>query len=336
MIALTSSKMGTFMTCPQKHDYQHVKGRVPLKTGEALSFGRLWHKCMEAWWSTSHNGKSTQQRLVYAEEQFALDSSIDPFEREKLRMMLAGYTARWGEEPIETVAVELPFKMPLCDPDTGDESEFFCIEGTIDKIVRKEGKLYIVEHKTSGDDASPGSDYWRRLAIDTQISVYYDGARAAGYDVVGCIYDVAMKPGQKPLKATPEENRKYTKTGALYANQRDEDETPVAYGNRIFQAMTEDVNAFFVRGEVARLDAAIMRARRDTWEIAWTIQTQMEAGMAPRNTRACRTPGGGLCEYFDVCSGAAELSDPTRFKDTDYRPAGKQLATVGIDTELGF
>lgn len=333
MIALTNSRIGTFMTCPQKHEYQHTQGRVPIRTAEALSFGRLWHKLMEAWWAPEHNGKASQFRLLAAES--AMDLTIDPFDIEKLRMMLAGYTARWGDEPIETVAVELPFVMPLCDPDTGDESEFWTLEGTIDKIVRKDGKLYIVEHKTSGDDASPGSDYWRRLAIDTQISIYYDGARKAGYDVVGCIYDVVQKPQQRPLKATPEEARKYTKTGALYANQRNEDETPTAYGTRIFEAMSENVNDYFVRGEVARLDAAIMRARSDVWEIAWTMQTQMEFGMAPRNTRACRTPGGGLCEYFDVCAGAAELSDPVRFKDTDYRPT-KKLAMVGADTELGF
>lgn len=329
-LELSSSRIGSFMTCPQKHEYQHTLGRVTLKASEALSFGRLWHKLMEAWWHPEHNGRASTYRLNAAMAVF--EGDIDPFERAKAAMMLAGYTARWGDESIETVAVELAFSVPLIDPENGDESEFWKLCGTIDKVVKKDGKLYLVEHKTSSDDATPGSDYWRRLALDTQVSNYYIGARQAGFDVLGCLYDVAVKPAIRPLKATPEDKRKFTKTGQLYANQRDRDETPDEYGQRILAGVSEHPNDYFVRGEVSRLAEALDRARRDVWEIAYTMEVQMEAGMAPRNTRACRGIGGGLCEYFDVCAGAAELSDPTRFKNTDYRPSGKNL----VDPDLGF
>ena len=326
-LELSSSRMGSFITCPQKQHYQHTLGRVPLKTSEALSFGRLWHKIMEAWWS----GAAEADRL---DRSMAVIGSeeMDPYDRAKVTVMIAGYTARWGFGGIETVAVELPFSVPLIDPETGDKSDTWMLCGTIDKIVRKNGKLYIVEHKTSSDDTSAGSDYWRRLAIDTQVSNYYIGAKAVGYDIEGCLYDVVAKPALRPLKATPEDKRKYRAgTKTLYANQRENDETPEEYQQRISESVLESPDSYYIRGEVSRLAEALERARRDVWEIAYTMDVQMEAGMAPRNTKAC-SQFGRMCEYFDVCSGAAELTDPTRFKNTDYRPSGK----VFLDPELGF
>ena len=60
-------------------------------------------------------------------------------------------------------------------------------------------------------DATPGSEYWRRLRIDGQISMYYEGASVLGHDVAGCIYDVIVRPTLRPYKATPLDKRKLTK-----------------------------------------------------------------------------------------------------------------------------
>lgn len=72
-------------------------------------------------------------------------------------------------------------------------------------------RVRITEHKTSTEDITPGSAYWQKLTLDGQLSAYYVGARSLGYEPVDVLYDVAKRPGQKPYKATPEEDREYTK-----------------------------------------------------------------------------------------------------------------------------
>ena len=67
----------------------------------------------------------------------------------------------------------------------------------IDAIAKDKatGKHIIVEHKTNLPRTSgPGSDYWKKLPIDGQVSGYYVGASTLGYEVDVCLYDVIRKP----------------------------------------------------------------------------------------------------------------------------------------------
>jgi hypothetical protein len=65
----------------------------------------------------------------------------------------------------------------------------------------------VVEHKTTSSDIGPGSAYWAKLTLDTQVSAYL----GAHEGVEGMLYDVIRKPGIRPYKATPPADRKYTK-----------------------------------------------------------------------------------------------------------------------------
>lgn len=149
--------------------------------------------------------------------------------------------------------------------------------------------------------------------MDSQVSIYFDGAKLLGHDVRGCIYDVLAKPAQRPLKATPVEARKYKANGELYANQRAEDETPEAYCARIVDTVTSKPEEFFVRIEVPRLDSELDDARRDLWQQAQRIREDERLGRAPRNVDACNLYGR-VCPFFDCCSGAASLDDERLFR----------------------
>jgi hypothetical protein len=70
--------------------------------------------------------------------------------------------------------------------------------------------VYVLEHKTSSADTSPGSVYWERLALDSQVSIYVDGATMLGHEIAGCIYDVLKRPEHEQKLATPVESRRYT------------------------------------------------------------------------------------------------------------------------------
>mgnify|MGYP007001753624 CR=1 FL=1 len=71
---------------------------------------------------------------------------------------------------------------------------------------------------TTSEDIGRGTDYWRRLRMDGQVSIYYAGSAALGYPADLCLYDVLRKPSLRPKKAVAEVKLK--KDGTPYANQQ--------------------------------------------------------------------------------------------------------------------
>lgn len=215
---------------------------------------------------------------------------------------------------------------------------------------------YVIEHKTSSADIRPGSPYWKRLILDSQISNYLDAAKALGVnDLRGVIYDVVKKPAKFPLKATPEEARKYTEPksrackeckkknpaplphvedvdgvdvecvdgrivtdpgGRLYANMREFDETPEEYRERLLADIAEHPDEYFARGEIVRMADEESAAAQDVWAIAERIRASQVTGRWPRNVDACDSYGR-FCEYWPVCTGETTIDDPTRYRDSD-------------------
>lgn len=321
MNLLTNSRAKLARQCARKHDLQYRQGWRPVDEAEELAYGTLIHLLLKVWWLLARPGLDVENRLTSALA--ALDSfaDLDPYVAIRARVMLVGYHARWCTERLYAVAVEAPFEGPLINPDTGAPSKLWHVAGKIDVIaVDENGDLWLIEHKTTNEDATPGSTYHRRLRMDSQVSTYFDGARLLGHDVRGCIYDVLVKPGQKPLKATPEDKRKYTAKGVLYAAQRDRDETPVEYCARLVDAMTAAPSEYFARIDVPRLESEIDDARRDVWQLAQRIREDERLGRAPRNPDACNAYGR-VCPFFDCCTGVASLNDPSRFvKSADVHP----------------
>lgn len=153
--------------------------------------------------------------------------------------------------------------------------------------------------------------------MDGQISVYVDGAKALGHDVEGCLYDVLGKPGLKPLKATPPESRKYTKEGALYKGQREQDETAEEFRARVRESIAADPNGYYQRGVVVRLEEEMDEARFDVWQMAELVRNSERTGKAPRNPDSCFT-FGRACEFFPACSGESALDDPRIYRRSDH------------------
>lgn len=215
----TSSRLRAIRSCLRFH---HLRYRLGLQTPETelMRFGTVGHKALEAWyraWMERGAGLATPAEEVdesgdIVETDYRLSAALsalsaanlDSFDRIKLRVLIIAYHERWGGEDWEVLAVEIEFRYQLGDRIIG---------GKIDAIIRNrvDNRVYVVEHKTTGADASLGSPYWERLTIDTQVSIYIDGAGILGYDVAGCIYDVLKRPAHEPKLATPLEKREYTK-----------------------------------------------------------------------------------------------------------------------------
>jgi hypothetical protein len=285
----------------------------PIETDAPLRFGSLFHGLLERRALDLKDGRDVERSLGGGD-----DLDADPYDRARAAALYAGYCARWERdaEEYDVVAVEADFETRLRAPG-GRRSPKWKIGGKLDGILRERrtGRYLLLEHKTTSEDIRPGSDYWTRLRIDAQVSLYYQGAAALGFRVDACLYDVIGKPGLKPLRATPVEARKYTKDGRMYAQQRERDETPEEYEARVMAAITAAPEAYYQRAEVVRLEADLLEAHRDTWEMSRILATPHR----PRNPRSC-LEWGRSCSYLGVCSGSASLDDETRFRHTAPHP----------------
>lgn len=306
---VTNSELRTARACLRRHHYAYGLRRRPRAVADVLRFGSLWHIGQEAWWPEADPAARLEAAVTAMR---AIQS--DPYHLVMAEELMIAYTAMWADAGWRTVAVEQAFEMPLVNPSTGAPSRTFRIGGRMDVIVANEhGEEWLMEHKTTSADIEEGSTYWKKVrALDTQVSTYTAGAVHMGYRVHGCIYDVVRKPALKPLKATPVESRKYTKQGLLYANQRENDETPEEYRLRLREDIAERPSRYFARGPVVRLDADAREHAFDMWQQTRILREAELSGAAPRNPDACSQ--FGVCPYFGVCSGEQDINDETIFR----------------------
>lgn len=265
---LTHSRTACWRDCPRKHFLRYELGLSTAEERHYLAFGSAWHRFHET-------GEIAQD--------------LDPFERARLTAMCEAYPFRWSY-----VAKEEQFTLPITHE--GDTSTDFVNSGKNDAIVRLEdGRLAVIERKTAADVTDV---YWQKLELDSQVSRYFAAARECGHDVHTVVYDVAEKPGIKPLKATPVELRKYTKAdGRLYANQREWDETPDEFQARCAEKLAERPH-FFVR-EVPITAQRLAEFRDELWWQQQAIHQAQLTGRWWRNTEACVR--FSPCEFLPIC-----------------------------------
>jgi hypothetical protein len=123
---LTSSSVKAFRACARRYYFGYELRRRSIVTTEALKFGTLFHLGLESWWKTA----DLEAAIA------AMAGEADPFERAKAVELMRGYHARWINEPLEVLAVEAQFEMPLVNPDTDAVSRTFRRAGKIDAIAQ--------------------------------------------------------------------------------------------------------------------------------------------------------------------------------------------------------
>jgi hypothetical protein len=334
---LTHSRAKTFRACPRKHALAYTLGYRARGTSNALAFGSAVHKALEWYWLLRLAAQIGDSSFT-ADPFEALEVLHDPFLRAKARVLCAAYFALWDVEAVTVLAVEAAFAFPLVN-ERGRASSYWYLGGKIDLLVQlADGRIAIVEHKTSGEDTSAGGAYRDRLAMDSQVSIYFEGAKSLGYEADVCIYDVLLKPAQSPLEATPIEQRKYTKAtkttpSHLYASQREHDETPHEYETRIAAVVQSDLARFLPRWEVPRLENERADSMRDLWATAQEILV-LENAVHPwprRNPDACHTHGA--CEFLPVCRREASLDDGAIYVRVGPHPELQNAEPEGSQSE---
>jgi hypothetical protein len=148
-------------------------------------------------------------------------------------------------------------------------------------------------------------------------------AQACGFQPKDTIYDVIRKPQIVPMLATPEEDRKYTQPTKqnpiprLYKNQRETDETPEEYGERLTEEICSSPEKYFQRRTIVRLDRDTLRHLDDLAQTIELIQISKKRDLFPRSPGSC-VRYRRLCEFHDVCSGLATIDD-ARFERKDRK-----------------
>jgi RecB family exonuclease len=286
---LTNSRLSAFRKCPKFHELRYEIGLAPDEESEALRIGTAFHAAKEA----ADMGQDPEAAM-------AALGTLDAFELAMVAAMFTVHCERWAGDTLEVVASELSFELPVCNPDTGAATPIWRIAGKIDRIYRlPDGRLAVQDYKTTTEDLSPGSDYWLRLALDQQMSIYVLAARELGYDVQSILYDVTARPLQRPFKKTPDDKIKLKKNGEPYADTRLQDETPFEFTVRVAEAMRADPTRYFARHEIARTDRDLDECRGEVWSQQLAIREAQRSGRWFRNPGSCVTPY--RCPYLPIC-----------------------------------
>lgn len=275
---LTNSSVGAYMACPRRYWWSYELGVRREKDGRALTIGKIYHAALEA----INTGIAPEAAAVLARH-----PDLEEVDREIAACMVAGWSWRWSEAPAfrRVLAAEKVFEFrPI-------KSKRFTVAGKIDVIGEMtDGTIAVGEYKTTVDDVSPGSDYWRRLLIDRQISGYVLGARALGFPADRVLYDAARLPGIRPRLLS----RKGGSDGAR--------ESMDQFSVRLMESIAEKPEFYFGRQEIPRLDSDLEEWRSDMAQAANMIGQSRKAGRWPRNTDSCMR--WGKCPYFDPCAAS--------------------------------
>jgi hypothetical protein len=317
----TNSRARLARTCLRKHKLRYVDGWILQHAPEALRFGTLIHKGLEAYW--------LEEDPVAA----IGGLGVDDLEQVRAEEWLHAYVERWktDREQWETVSVEKQWEVPLPNPDTRGVSKTWKLAGKLDVFARRvvdceynpamrAGTSWVIEHKTTSYDVSnDASDYWAKLLMDTQVSQYEIGCIALGLDLSGTVYDVGRKAGLKLKKRVKNIRQRKSESAAEFEARCLAEAPPESldqFRARLREHYQAKLGLYFIRKPVPRTRMDLREYLRDAWAHSSMIRDCMRLGIAPKNPEACNAYG--LCEYFEHCAFGAALEDDPRFVKSEW------------------
>lgn len=339
---LTYSRLSSFRTCPRKHYIEYICRIRPSVTAHYFRIGTVVHSAREQYdllrnsvpdWEERRDICELLMRLAYRDmdQPSWADAHSFACERETTVALFRAHCWRWHEEEarIEIISLEEEFHVPVVNPMTGAPSPVWIFGGKRDRMERwiDRGIIAVRETKTTSQDISPGSDYWKRLRIDGQPTGYINSARQQGHWVDCAIFDVIRKPTLRPrqipildddgikIVRDSDGERVKTKNGNKWRETADTAagyvldsrlETPEEFGCRVESDCYANPDFYFRREEIARTDSDLEEYRHELWQQQLAVREAERSGRHFKNPGACL--GFGKCPFFDLCTGGFDYS----------------------------
>lgn len=362
-LRLSASSIMDFKECQHRYLLSKVYGLQPIGEKDSQRIGTVWHKCHELSAMAPHakcpdclkkkelqpdclvcsgTGRLPDEPVInYVNnvyEHVPENKSHDDWAVERIKVLwsFSGYRWLYGDDsPFVPVASEVWFNIPIIDPEKHRKLPKIRLVGKIDQIVqhKKNGLYYVFERKSTSQSLNSGQ-YWRRIAMDTQVSTYLYGSRIAQrlgqleqYGIMptdplieGVFYDVWHKPDISPKKLVKKDiHVPDSCTNILYYGEEfqpsDFDanfETPEMYGARLLQDISERPEHYFQQKEISRADDELEAFERELCNIAKQIKMIEKDGLWCRNERSCEVPF--YCDFRSICQnhvnvGPADIPD---------------------------
>lgn len=172
------TSMSTYMTCPRKYYYRHERGLVRYDEPLAVLFGKSIHKALDSWWVDKDVSKAVG---IFKEDFKERPDEDDKRTHSMGEWIIKNYDSKYRNQPQELVVGEQEFTIRL-----PNGNNFI---GRIDKIVRWDGALWVLDHKTT---SQLGASYRKTIEPNLQFTGYIYAARALGYHAVGVIVDAIL------------------------------------------------------------------------------------------------------------------------------------------------
>jgi hypothetical protein len=238
-----------------------------------------------------YSGRTIDDALIEIDRRVRLahQTEINPFvadniekSRGMMRGLIRAYCEFYLERDLETWKIErteVPFKIPL--PNTSWQSG-----GKIDMVVREKKKLWIVEHKTTGE---LGVNYVERLPLDNQIHHYLTSApEAIGEQPAGIIYNVILKSRLRQKKTESFEE----------------------YVDRVEDSYLTDPGRYFFRDRLILPQWSQDRFKVELQDTVEEIDRARERGHFSMSTNHCYHYG--RCPYANLCSAPPNMQKQLR------------------------
>lgn len=219
-LAVDSTSLGSFKTCPRKYYYEIVQGWQPRQPSVHLQFGIWFHEGCELYDRAKAEGQGHEEALYTAlrsilvktwNKQLNRPWTSDHPVKNRLTLIrtLVWYLDEFGpNDSLQTIildngrpAVELSFRVPLGIKTPDGEDYLLC--GHLDRLAMLGGDPYLVDKKTTG--GTLGAHFFAEFSPNNQMATYdVAGQIAYSVEIKGIIIDaVEVKAGFSRFQRHP-------------------------------------------------------------------------------------------------------------------------------------
>lgn len=313
-----NSGLQTIMTCPRQGMINNSLKLRAARTRPALHFGKAIHAALEFRDRSCEPmvDQSTEDGMVeilmseyegvcFPGDFRSLDFAIDTIRKYNLHYMVDDFLPYMLKDG--TPAVEIPFALPIAelevnremlvtDPDLNDgtptlkylETIQILFTGKIDRLCKKKGQLYILDHKTT---SMGGAGFFEEFYTGLQFKGYtYAAQQLTGEEVAGAVINALFT-----LKPTR------TGKGTTFARQT------IQYHPSL----------------IAEWKTSFISTVKHFIELHMMQPLEHPERAFPQHTQWCKGKYG-KCEYFDVCSLPVPQRDSylfsSMYEDNTWNP----------------